>query len=89
VHRGHETARGQADPATPARLLDRLIQVAGCLPDPYAVPVLTVLAHTAWSHGNGIVARVALARARTADPAYYLAALLDRIVTEGMQPRAV
>ena len=84
-----DSPRGQADPATAARLLDRLIQVAGCLPDPYAVPVLTVLAHTAWNQGNGIIARVALDRARAADPAYYLAALLDRIVTEGMQPRAV
>jgi len=84
-----ESPQRQADPATAARLLDRLIQVAGCLPDPYAVPVLTVLAHTAWNQGNGIIARVALDRARAADPAYYLAALLDRMVTEGMQPRAV
>ena len=78
-----DSPRGQADPATSARLLDRLIQVAGCLPDPYAVPVLTVLAHTAWNQGNGIIARVALDRARAVDPAYYLAALLDRMVTEG------
>jgi len=84
-----DSPRGRADPATAARLVDRLIQVAGCLPDPYAVPVLTVLAHTAWNQGNGAVARVALDRARAADPAYYLAALLDRVVTEGMRPRAM
>ena len=50
---------------------------------------LTVLAHTAWHQGNGTVARVALDRARAADPAYFLAALLDRLVTEGTRPRAV
>ena len=80
------TRPAAADPATSARLVDRLIQVAGCLPDPYAVPVLTVLAHTAWNHGNGAVARVALDRARAADPNYFLAALLDRMVTEGCDP---
>ncbi len=63
--------------------------MVGCLPDTYAVPALTVLAHTAWHQGNGAVARVALDRARPADPGYFLAALLDRMVTEGMRPAAV
>jgi hypothetical protein len=84
-----DSPRRQADPATSARLLDRLIQVAGCLPDEYAVPALTVLAHTAWHQGRGAVARVALDRARAADPAYFLAVLLDRMVTVGFRPQAM
>lgn len=78
-----------ADPALQGRVIDRLIQVVGSLPDTHAVPALTVLAHTAWHQGNGTVARVALDRARATDPGYFLATLLDRIVTEGMHPTAV
>jgi len=84
-----DSPRRPADPATSARLLDRLIQVAGCLPDAYAVAVLAVLAHTAWNQGNGAVARVALDRALAADPDYYLAVLLDRMVTVGFRPQAM
>ena len=82
-HSGRPTNPGES-----ARLLDRLIEVAGCVPDQYAAPTLTVLAHVAWHQGNGAVARVALDRARAAEPGYFLAALLDRVVTEGMRPRA-
>ena len=81
-----QVSRGHDNPAASARLVDRLIQVAGCLPDACAVPVLTVLAHTAWAHGNGAVARVALDRALAADPSYVLAVLLDQLVTGGMRP---
>ncbi len=83
-----DPATQAADPAMTARLLDRLIQVGACLPDEYAVPVLTILANTAWHHGNGTVARVALDRARAADPHYVLAALLDQMVTAGVRPLA-
>jgi hypothetical protein len=84
-----DSPSGTAVATVQARLVDRLIDVAGSLPDEYALPVLTVLAHTAWHQGNGALARVALDRARTADPCYFLAALLDRVVTVGMRPRAV
>jgi hypothetical protein len=84
-----DPAISAADPAMTARLLDRLIQVAACVPDQYSVPVLTLLANTAWHHGNGAVARVALDRARAADPHYVLAALLDQMVNEGVRPWAV
>ncbi len=84
-----DSPRGQDDPATAARLVDRLIEVAGCVPDEHAAPVLTVLAHTAWHQGNGAIARIAIDRARAVDPGYFLAALLDRMVTEGMRPQAM
>ena len=87
--REHLTPPTPPSPATTAHLLDRLIQVAACVPDEYAVPVLTVLANTAWHQGNGAVARVALDRARAADPDYVLAALLDQMVTLGIRPLAM
>ena len=87
--REHLTLPTPPAPATTARLLDRLIQLAACVPDEYAVPVLTVLANTAWHQGNGAVARVALDRARAADPDHVLAALLDQMVTLGIRPLAM
>lgn len=68
-----------------AAILDRLVQTAASLPDYYAVPVLTVVAHYAWWCGDGTIARIALERALDIDPDYRLAALLYRVVDLGIR----
>lgn len=68
------------------QLVDRLIEVAGCLPDDHAVPVLALLAHVAWLQGNGAVARIAIDRALAADANYSWAVLIGRAVDEGIRP---
>ena len=71
------------------QLVDRLIAVAGCLPDDYAVPVLALLAHVAWLQGNGAVARIAIDRALAADPNYSWAVLIGRAGCRGCVPLSV
>lgn len=67
-------------------LIDRLVELAACLPDQHAAPVLTLLAQVAWAQGSGALANVAISRALAAQPDYRLALLLDRMLTLGMRP---
>ena len=75
-----------AEQVNAARLyvLDRLVEVAACLPDEHASPALTLLAQVAWSQGSGVLASVALERALTAVPNYRLAQMMHRLISLGM-----
>ncbi|MFI7523789.1 DUF4192 domain-containing protein [Micromonospora globbae] len=55
----------------------------------YAAAPATLLALTAWRHGQGALAAVALDRALTADPHYRLAHLVDHALRHGIPPTAL
>jgi len=74
-----------ADPQDRERLRERVRAFCRCIPDAHAVPVLTLTAHLEWWAGDGALSRTALDLARALDPDYRLAALLDRMLTEGIR----
>ena len=47
---------------------------------------LTVLAWVCYLQGEGVLAGIAIARARTADPQYSLAELLDQVLSVAVNP---
>ncbi|MFD0684981.1 DUF4192 domain-containing protein [Actinomadura fibrosa] len=53
---------------------------------PYAAAPASLLAHAAYSAGNGSLANVALERALDADPTYSMAVLLRELATSGIPP---
>ncbi|WP_328851272.1 DUF4192 domain-containing protein [Micromonospora globbae] len=55
----------------------------------YAAAPATLLALTAWRHGQGALAAVALDRALAADPHYRLAHLVDHALRHGIPPTAL
>ncbi|MEV4465125.1 DUF4192 domain-containing protein [Micromonospora echinofusca] len=55
----------------------------------YAAAPATLLALTAWRHGQGALASVALDRALAADPDYRLAHLIDHALRHGIPPTAL
>ncbi|MEU2610673.1 DUF4192 domain-containing protein [Micromonospora sp. NPDC007271] len=55
----------------------------------YTAAPATLLALTAWRHGQGALAAVALDRALTADPHYRLARLIDHALRHGIPPTAL
>lgn len=69
-----------------ARVTDRLATLCAAVPDPWAGPALTVLAHHCWWHGDGALARVALDRALQSTPDYVLAQLLSQVLDHGIAP---
>jgi Domain of unknown function (DUF4192) len=68
------------------RIERRLCEICAALPDPWAVPVLTVLATFTWWRGDGALTRIALDRALGIDPCYRLAKLLERMVDLAIRP---
>ena len=68
------------------RIERRLCEICSALPDPWAVPALTVLATFTWWRGDGALTRVALDRALGIDPSYRLATLLERMVDLAIRP---
>ena len=64
----------------------RLIGLCAMLPDQDAAPALSLLASFTWWHGDGALARVALARALRCDPEYRLAQLLEQMVDLAIRP---
>ena len=86
---GVRGGRRSASTGAKVQLVDRLIDVAGCLPDDHAAPVLVLLAHVAWLQGNGALARIAIDRALTADPNYSWAVLIGHALdAAGLRPPA-
>jgi hypothetical protein len=57
------------------------------VPPPLDAVPLTLAAVAAWLRGDGATARIALTRARDSDPAYELAALLERALDDCLPPR--
>ncbi|MFI7208465.1 DUF4192 domain-containing protein [Micromonospora aurantiaca (nom. illeg.)] len=55
----------------------------------YTAAPASLLALTAWRHGQGALAAVALDRALTADPHYRLARLIDDALRHGIPPTAL
>ncbi|MEU9580120.1 DUF4192 domain-containing protein [Streptomyces chilikensis] len=55
----------------------------------HAAPSLTLAGWVAWSAGDDVEAREALAMALAADPGYLFARLLHRAVEEGLDPESV
>jgi hypothetical protein len=53
---------------------------------PYQAAALTVLAWVCYLRGEGVLAGIAIDRARTADPEYSLAELLDQVLTGAVNP---
>ncbi len=53
---------------------------------PGDVSALTVLAWVCYLRGDGVLAGIAVDRARTADPEYSLAELLDQILRGAVNP---
>ena len=68
------------------RIERRLCELCAALPDPWAVPFLTVLAAFTWWRGDGALTRIALDRALRVDPQYRLAQLLERMVDLAIRP---
>ena len=68
------------------RIERRLCEICSALPDPWAVPALTVLATFTWWRGDGALTRIALDRALGIDPCYRLAKLLERMVDLAIRP---
>ncbi len=66
-----------------------LVSAAGQLLDRHAVPVLAVLAVSAYRSGDGALANVTLDRIFTVDPHHRLAHLLGTIIQAGLPPDAV
>ncbi|WP_284117948.1 DUF4192 domain-containing protein [Streptomyces fragilis] len=55
----------------------------------HAAPLLTLAGWVAWSTGDDVEAREALAMALAADPAHLFARLLHRAIDEGLDPESV
>lgn len=68
---------------------DFWLDLALRLPVPYDAAPLFLYAWSAWRHGNGALANIAVNRALTADQAYSAAHLLRRALTAGLNPDAV
>ena len=66
-----------------------LVCAVGQLLDRHAVPVLAVLAVSAYRGGDGALANVTLDRIFTVDPTHRLAHLLGTIIRAGLSPDAV
>jgi hypothetical protein len=69
------------------RIERRLCELCAALPDPWAVPPLSVLAAFTWWRGDGALTRVALDRVLRIDPHYCLAQLLERMVDLSIRPQ--
>ncbi len=54
---------------------------------PFDVVPLTLVAWVAWNRGDGTLAGIAVERARTRDPGYGLAALIEEGLDRGVNPR--
>lgn len=67
-------------------LLDRLVELALRVPFELSAPILTVLAQTAWWHGNGMVGNIAVDRALRISPDYYLAHLVSQLLANLVRP---
>ena len=63
----------------------RLAALCAAATDPHAAPALTVLASYGWWRGDGVTARLALARALRCNPGYRLARLLEALVDVGIR----
>ena len=81
-------AEAQPTEAEARALLERMIAICAALPDGNACPSLTLLGAVAWWYGFGTQARCAIERARTVDPTYRLAMLLEEALQAGLTPQA-
>ena len=66
-----------------------LVDLVVRAPDAAAPAPLTLLAMQSWAGGDGAAAGVAVDRALAIDPAYRMAALVDRLLRAGFAPRWV
>lgn len=90
VTRDRAAERMEGDEAAPTLRLWRAL-ARRCV-GPYgehAAPLLTLAGWVAWSSGDGLEAREALAMALGADPDYLFARLLHQACNEGLDPEAV
>jgi len=71
-----EVLVGAVDSASRDRLLPVLREMVRRVPPPLDAPVCAMLAWTAYAHGDGVVANVAVERALATDPRYSLAGLI-------------
>ncbi len=70
-------------------LLSLLLQTARQVVAPYDPPVLALLAWTAYAHGDGALANVALERCLASDRAYGLGVLLQEALDRQLPPREI
>lgn len=66
--------------------LDRLVDLCALVPDECAAPVLTVTAQVAWALNNSTVANLAIDRALSVQPDYYLAQLTEQLLQHAVRP---
>jgi hypothetical protein len=69
-----------------AGALDRVLGLASRVPEPDAVPLLTVAGALAWGSGEGTVANEAIDLALETDPGYTMAQLLRKALDRGLPP---
>ncbi|KWX61775.1 DUF4192 domain-containing protein [Mycobacterium sp. NAZ190054] len=64
-------------------------ELARCLPDPWRVEALVLLAFSAYARGDGPLAGISLDQALRAEPAHRMAGMLDQALQSGMRPEQI
>ncbi|MGP4056617.1 DUF4192 domain-containing protein [Mycobacterium sp. 4D054] len=64
-------------------------ELARCLPEPWRVEALVLLAFSAYARGDGPLAGISLDQALRADPAHRMAGMLDQALQSGMRPEQI
>lgn len=64
-------------------------ELARCLPQPWRVEALVLLAFSAYARGDGPLAGISLDQALRADPAHRMAGMLDQALQSGMRPEQI
>lgn len=67
-------------------VINRLASLVRRVPRGLSAPLCTLLAVTCWSHGDGTLANIAVARALSVQPDYNLAKLMDAALEQALQP---
>ena len=76
----------QEEASTWPAIAEWMARVVAAAPETHVAAPATLLAILRWQMGDGSRASAAVERALAADPAYTLAALVDRCLTTGMHP---
>ena len=63
--------------------------LARCLPDPWRVEALVLLAFSAYARGDGPLAGISLEAALRSDPDHRMAGMLDTALQSGMRPEQI
>ena len=63
--------------------------LARCLPNPWRVEALVLLAFSAYARGDGPLAGISLEAALRSDPDHRMAGMLDTALQSGMRPEQI